>query len=109
MKVFSVRRQHGLDAVIHLHVFKAILLTDATQHVLLTTLLHLASNEQLIQDKVGFLKVEDYVELANVSVVFVHLLDVSMDDLESDEFIVSRIATGDEEEGSITAIDDFGI
>ena len=45
----------------YLHVFQAILLTDAPQHVLLAALLHLSCQQQLIQDEISFLEVEDDV------------------------------------------------
>lgn len=55
------------------------------------------------------MEIEDDIQLANVPVVFVHLLDVAVDDLEGDQFVVSRCAAGDEEERCIAAIDDFRI
>ena len=81
----------------------------APKYVLLTALLHLSSYEQLIEDEVCLLKVEDDVELANVAVVFVHLFDVSMDDLKSDELIIGGVAADDKEEGGIASVDDFGL
>lgn len=55
------------------------------------------------------MEVENDVELAHVAIIFVHLLDVSVDDLEGYELIVGGIATGDEEQGGIATIDDFGV
>lgn len=93
----------------HLHVLKAILLSYAAQHVLFAALLHLASEQQLVKDEVGLLEVEDDVELAYVAVVLVHLLDIAMDDLEGDQLIVGRVASGDEEERGVAAIYDLGV
>ena len=91
----------------YLHVFQAVLLADAPQHILLAALLHLARKQQLIKYEVRLLKVEDDVELADVAIVFVHLFHVAMDNLKCDQFIVRRGAAGNEEEGSIAAIDNF--
>jgi hypothetical protein len=55
------------------------------------------------------LEVEDDVELANVAVILVHLLNISMHDFEGNQLVIGGSATGDEEEGGITAVDDFGI
>lgn len=43
------------------------------------------------------MEIEDNVQLAHVSVVFVHLLDVAVDDLEVDQFIVGGGTSGDKE------------
>jgi hypothetical protein len=93
----------------HLHVFQAILLPYAAQHVLLAALLHLAGEQQLIEDEVGLLEVEDDVELAHVAIVLVHLLDIAMDNLEGDQLIVGGVAAGDEEERGVAAIYDLGV
>jgi len=93
----------------YLHIFKTVLLSDAPQHVLLATLLHLSRQQQLVQDKVCFLEVEDDVELANVAVVFVHLLHEAVNNLQCDQLIVGRVDAGDEEERGVAAIDNFGI
>jgi hypothetical protein len=93
----------------HLHVFEAVLLANAPEHVLLAALLHLAGQQQLVEDEVGLLEVEDDVELADVAVVLVHLLDVAVDNLERDQLVVGRVAAGDEEERGIAAIYDLGV
>jgi hypothetical protein len=93
----------------YLHIFKAVLLAYASQHILLAALLHFASKEQLIQDEVCLLEVEDDVKFADIAIVLVHLLNVSMDDLEGDQFIICRIASGDEKQRSIATIDDFAV
>jgi hypothetical protein len=43
--------------------------------------------------------------LAHIAVVFVHLLDISVNDLESYKFVIRRGTSGNEEKGSITAVD----
>lgn len=93
----------------YLHIFQAILLTDAPQYVFLATLLHFSGQQQLVKYEVGLLEIEYDVQLAHVAIVFVHLFYISMNDLESDELVVCRGAAGDEEERSISPIDHFGI
>ena len=93
----------------YLHVFHAILLTYAAQYILLATFLHFSSKKELIQDKVCLLKVEDDVKFAHISIILVHLLDVSMNDLKCDQFIIGRVASGDEEERGIATIDNFAV
>jgi hypothetical protein len=93
----------------YLHVLQAVLLAYTAEHILLAALLHLACQQKLVQDKVCLLEVEDNVELADVAVVLVHLLDVTMDDFERDQLIVRRVAAGNEEEGGISAVNNLGI
>jgi len=45
--------------------------------------------------------------LAHISVVFIHLLDISVDDLQGDELVIRRIASGDEEEGGVSSVDNL--
>jgi hypothetical protein len=104
--VATVGRVLGLT---HLHVLEAVLLTDAAEHVLFAALLHFACQQKLVEDKVGLLEVEDDVELAHVAVVFVHLLDVAVDNFERDQLVVRGVAAGDEEERSIAAIYNLGV
>jgi len=91
----------------YLHVFETVLLADDSKHILLAALLHFASQYQLIEYEVCFLKVEDDIEFADVAVVFVHLFDISMHNLEGDQLVVRRSAASDEEQRSISAIDHF--
>lgn len=49
------------------------------------------------------------VYLAHIPIILVHLLNISVYNLESDEFVVGRVAAGNEEEGGITSIHDFRI
>lgn len=88
----------------YLHVLQAVLLSNRSQDVLLATLLHLPSKQELIEYEVCLLEVEDDVQLADIAVVFIHLFYVSVHDLECDELIVGRVAAGDEEEGGISTI-----
>jgi hypothetical protein len=99
----------GVLGLTHLHVLQAVLLAYTAEHVLLATLLHFARQQKLIEDEVCLLEVEDDVELAHVSVVLIHLLDIAMDDFERDQLIVCGVATSDEEERGISAIDDLGV
>ena len=95
--------------ITHLHLLQPILRSNDPEYILLARLLHLPRQQQLIEDKIRFLEVEDDVELADVAVVFVHLLDVAVHDFERDEFVVGRVGGGDEEEGGVTAVDYFGV
>jgi hypothetical protein len=71
--------------------------------------LHLARQQELVENEVGLLEVEDDIQLAYVAVVLVHLLHVAVDDFEGDELVVGRVAAGDEEERGISAIDNLGV
>lgn len=84
--VCGMRSGRGLPggSSTHLHVLETILRANDTQHILFTAFLHFASEEQLVEDEVCFLKVEDDVELANISVVLVHLLHVAVNDFQRD-------------------------
>jgi hypothetical protein len=93
----------------HLHVLKAVLLADAAEHVLLAALLHFACQQKLVEDEVGLLEVEDDVKLAHVAVVLVHLLDIAMDNLESDQLVIGGVTAGDEEERCIAAVYNLGV
>jgi hypothetical protein len=99
----------GVLGLTHLHILEAVLLAYTAEHVFLAALLHFARQQKLIEDEVCLLEVEDDVEFAHVSVVLVHLLDIAMDNLERNQLIVGRIASGDEEERGISAIDDLGV
>jgi len=81
----------------YLHIFETVLLTDDSKHIFLATFLHLASQDKLIEYKVCLLEVEDDIEFADIAVVFVHLFDVSMDNLEGDQLIVCGSTARDEE------------
>ena len=91
----------------HLHIFQTILLADAPQHIFLAALLHFAGQEEFVQDEICLLEVEDNVQLAHIAIVFVHLLNVSVNNLEGDQFVVGGSTPGDEEERCIATIDHF--
>lgn len=48
------------------YILKQILSTDRLEHLLLASLLHLAGQKELVQNEVGFLEVEDYVQLTDL-------------------------------------------
>jgi hypothetical protein len=96
-------------ACAYLHIFKTVLLTDTPQHILLTALLQFARQQELIEYEVCLLEVEDDVQLANIAIVFVHLLDIAVNDLERDQFIVGGVTTGDEEQRCIATVNDLGV
>ena len=79
-------RQAGIFT--HLHLLQPILGANNAEDILLRTLLHLPGEEEFVEDEVGLLEVEDDVQLADVAVVFVHLLDVAVHYLEGDKFVV---------------------
>ena len=70
--------------ITHLHVLEGVLLGYAAQHILLAAFLELSRQQELVEDVVGLGEGEYDVELADVAVVLVHLLDVSVDDFEAD-------------------------
>lgn len=84
-------------------------MTYAPEHILLAALLHLARKQKFIENEICLLEVEDDVELAYVAVIFVHLLNISMHDFEGNQLVIGGGATGDEEKGGITAVDDLGV
>ena len=43
--------------------------------------------------------------LADIPIVFVHLFNISVDDLEGNELVIGRGASGNEEERGITTVD----
>lgn len=92
-----------------LHVFKGVLLRYATQDVLLAAFLQFSSQKQFVQDIVGLREREDDVQFADIAVILVHLLDVSVDDFESDQLVVFGRASGNEEEGGISTIYYLGV
>jgi hypothetical protein len=55
------------------------------------------------------LEVEDDIQLAHVAIVLVHLLDVSVHDLEGDQLVIGGSASGDEEKRGISTVDDLGV
>lgn len=93
----------------YLHVFEGILLRDASQDILFTALLQFTGQQQLVKYVVGFREGEDDIELAHVAVVFVHLFDVSVDDLQGYQLVVVGVGSCDEEERSISAVDDLRV
>lgn len=93
----------------YLHVFQTVLLANTSEDVLLAAFLHLTSEEELIENEVCLLKVEDNIELAHIAIIFVHLFDEAMHDLQGNELVIRRVYPGDEEKGGIAPIDNLGI
>lgn len=77
------------------------------QHDLLTRLLNLARQKDLVEDGVDLVKVEDEVELADVAEEGVEHLDEEVDGLEEGELVVVCVDAGAEEEAGVAAVDDF--
>jgi hypothetical protein len=84
-------------------------LTDAPEDILLAALLHLSGQQQLVEDEVCLLEVENDVQLADIAVILVHLLHVTVNDFEGDQLVIGRCASGDEEERGITTVNDLGV
>lgn len=82
------KARHRKITLVHLFILVAALLPYVFQHVPSAILLHLASQQQLFKDEVGFLEFEEDVRLADIAVISVHLLDVAVDNLECDKFVV---------------------
>ena len=99
----------GREGSTNLHVLQCVLLGDTPQNVLFAAFLQLSCQQELVEYVIGFSEGEDDVELADVAVVLVHLFDISVDDFEGDQFVVLGGAAGDEEEGRISAIDNFRV
>jgi len=74
--------------ILDLHVFKGILLSYASQNVLFAAFLELAREEQLIENIVCLGEGENYVQLANIAIVFVHLFNITVDNFEGNEFVI---------------------
>lgn len=77
------------------------------QHNLLTRLLNLARQKDLVEDGVHLVKVEDEVELADVAEEGVEHLDEEVDGLEEGELVVVCVDASAEEEARIAAVDNL--
>jgi hypothetical protein len=84
-------------------------LRDASQDVFLAAFLELSGQQELVQNVIGFGEGEDDVELADVAIVFVHLFDVSVNNFESNQLVILRVAAGDEEQRSVSSVYDLGV
>jgi hypothetical protein len=93
----------------YLHVFQTILLANTSEDILLAAFLHLAGEEELIEDEVCLLEVENDIQFAHIAIIFVHLLDETMHNFQSDELVVSGVYPGDEEKRGVAAINDLGV
>ena len=88
--------------------------TYYSQNGLFARLLHFPSDDQLVQDRIGFLKVENEIQLANllsapgttrkmanvthIPKVPIQNFDISMYSLQRDQLVISRRDGADEEE-----------
>eukprot|EP00310_Coccolithus_braarudii_P023054 CAMPEP_0183353680 /NCGR_PEP_ID=MMETSP0164_2-20130417/34525_1 /TAXON_ID=221442 /ORGANISM="Coccolithus pelagicus ssp braarudi, Strain PLY182g" /LENGTH=183 /DNA_ID=CAMNT_0025526403 /DNA_START=445 /DNA_END=993 /DNA_ORIENTATION=- len=88
-------RSRSLDLVEFLH---------SVEDGLLGCLLHLASEEELVEDHVHLVEVEDQVKLAYVAKELVEKLDEEVDGLEVHKFIVHHIHADGEEEARVTPV-----
>lgn len=93
----------------YLHILKTVLLTYAAEDIFLAAFLHLSCQKEFIEDKIGLLEVEYDIKFAHIAIIFVHLFNVTVHNLESDQFVVGGRAACDEEKGGITTIDYFAV
>ena len=82
-------------------------LLHAVQDRLLRRLLHLAREEELVQDHVDLVKVEDKVELAHVPEELVEELDEEVDRLEVEQLIVVHVHAQREKEPGVPPVDEL--
>lgn len=80
---------------------------QSRQHDLLTRLLDLAGQEDLVEDGVDLVEVEDQVQLADVAEEGVEDLDEEVDGLEEGELVVVGVDAGAEEEAGVPPVDDL--
>lgn len=85
----------------------SLTLIKPVQHGELARLLNLASQEDLVQDRIHFVKVKDEIQLAHVAKEAVQHLDEQVDRLEVGQLIVVGIDADAEKETSISPIDDL--
>ena len=86
---------------------KLVELLHPVQDRLLARLLHLAREEELVEDHVHLVEVEDEVELAHVPEELVEQLDEEVDRLKVDELVVLRVDAQREEEAGVPAVDEL--
>lgn len=105
----KVQSNHAIceRIITHLNIFKTVLLANAPQDIFLAALLHFPGKKQLIQDEVCLLKVEYDVEFTDIAVIFIHLLDITVHDLEANQLVVGSRAAGDKKERGITTVNYF--
>lgn len=77
------------------------------QHDLLTRLLNLAGQKDLVQNGVDLVEIEDQIQLAHVTEKGIQNFDEEMDGLEVGELVVVCIDACAEEEAGVAAVDDF--
>ena len=82
-------------------------LLDAVQDRLLRRLLHLAREEELVEDHVDLVEVEDEVELAHVAKELVEELDEEVDRLEVEQLVVGHVDAQREEEARVPPVDEL--
>lgn len=85
------------------------MLANTSEDVLLAAFLHLTGKEELVEDEVCLLKVEDDIKFAHIAIIFVHLFDEAMHNLQGYEFVIGGVYSGDEEKGGITAVYNLGV
>ena len=82
-------------------------LLHAVEDRLLRRLLHLAREEELVEDHVDLVEVEDEVELAHVAKELVEELDEEVDRLEVEQLVVGHVDAQREEEARVPPVDEL--
>lgn len=100
---------HGNVKVLMSGLLQQIRLLDGFQDILLGRLLSLASQQELVQDKIRLLEVKDDIQLTNTAEVFVEQLDVAVDDLQCDQFVVLVLNGTAEIQTGVSFIHDFQV
>lgn len=94
------------------HILNVVLAAHRSDDIALAGLLHLSTEDELVEDEEGLLEVEDDVQLADLNAilsrllglwyctnraeVFVEQLHIAVDDFEYAELVVVLVHTGDE-------------
>lgn len=90
-------------------VLKSVLCADRLQHLLLAGLLHFTGYEELVENEVGFLEVEDDVQLAHAAEVSVQELHIAMYDFQTCQLVVAILDGAAEVERCVPLVHDFHV
>merc|ERR1719341_2216110 len=93
------------ESQLHNLIFlKLVLLLNLVEDSFLTGLLHLPSQDKLIQYEVSLLKVEDDVQLADRSKILVQNLNIPVNHLQHPQLVIPLVHSEAEEEAGIPLI-----
>lgn len=77
------------------------------QHHILTRLLHLSSQEHLIQNRINLIKIKDQIQLADIPKKRIEDFNKEVDGFEVSELVIVGVDADAEEKPGIAAVDDF--